>query len=101
MKIDSKALALSIGIVFAIVVLILGMWYSLTGFAQGVVDSLQQIYAGLISIRYDINVSAGKNLVSNIPSILMLTVFAFVDGIITGLLIGFFYNLFIPSAKKK
>ncbi len=101
MKIEPKALALSTGILFAIIALVLGIWFSLTGFGESIVKMLQEIYANLLSLGYDINLKAGQNLIRNMGSLLMLTAFSFVDGVIAGLILSFFYNLFIPAENKK
>lgn len=101
MKINPKALALSLGIVSALLALILGVWFSLTGFGQSVVQMFQEIYAGLLSIRYDIDLSGAQNLGRNLVSLLMLTAFSFIDGVIAGLLIALFHNLFIKEEASR
>ena len=100
MKLNLKALALSLGILFAVLTFVLGVWFSMTGFAKGVISMIQEIYAKLVHLQFSPTRAAFTNLWKNFSGIILLTVFSFVDGVIGGLLIGFFYNLFLPQQKK-
>lgn len=96
MKLNLKSLALTFGILFGAIALIVSVWFATTGYASGVVKMLSEIYGNLIPFTAD-----GKKFVSVAGGIGLLTLFTFVDGAIGGVLIGLLYNLFLPKNTAK
>jgi hypothetical protein len=96
MKLNLKSLALTFGILFGAVALVVSVWFSATGYASGVVKMLSEIYGNLIPLADN-----GKKFASVAGGISLLTLFTFVDGAIAGILIGLFYNMFLPKGAAK
>ena len=83
-KLDVKALALSIGVTWGLSILFLG-WLASFGWRGSFVEILSSYYIGYSATFFG-GIIGG--------------LWAFVDGVIGGLLIGFFYNLFLKKEKK-
>ena len=79
MKINTKALALSVGIVCGLTVFLLTVWFLIMGYNGNLVTQLGSVYLGYS--------------VSWIGAFVGLF-YGFVDGLIGGALLGFFYNKF-------
>ena len=79
MKINIKALALSIGIVWGLAVFLLTVWFLIMCYQGNQLSLLGGIYLGYS--------------VSWIGAFVGL-IYGFIDGLIFGALIGFFYNKF-------
>lgn len=99
MKLNIKAFSMSCGIVSAIFILIIGLWYCLTGFGSPIIGLLSSFYAGIIRFEYNPLFSVWKNLSGNIFSVLILCGFYAIDAFIFGLGISFFYNILLPKDK--
>ena len=79
------ALALSIGITWAVFMLFLG-WVGITGWGSSVISVMSSLYIGFV-----------PSFVGGIIGGL----WAFLDGAVAGFLIGYFYNLFCGKEKKR
>jgi len=79
MKINIKALALSIGIVWGLAVFLLTVWFLIMGYSGDLLAKLGSVYLGYS--------------VSWLGAFVGL-IYGFVDGLIGGALLGFFYNKF-------
>ena len=80
-----RALTLSLGMTWGLGILFLG-WVSIFGWGIDVVDVLSSFYLGYNATFVGAIIGA---------------IWAFVDGAITGLFIGFFYKLFANHKKGK
>ncbi len=79
MKINTKALALSIGIVWGLAVFLLTQWFLVMGYDGNLLSKLGSVYLGYS--------------VSWIGAFVGL-IYGFIDGLIGGALLGFLYNKF-------
>jgi len=79
MKINTKALALSTGILGGLAVFLLTVWFLIMGYSGDLLAKLGSIYLGYS--------------VSWLGAFVGL-IYGFVDGLIGGALLGFFYNKF-------
>lgn len=79
MKINIKALALSIGIVWGLAVFLLTVWFLIMGYNGNLLAKLGSVYLGYS--------------VSWLGAFIGL-IYGFVDGLIGGALLGFLYNKF-------
>ena len=79
MKINVKALALSMGIVWGLVVFLLTLWFLVMGYSGDLLAMLGSIYLGYS--------------VSWIGAFVGL-IYGFIDGLIGGALLGYLYNKF-------
>ncbi len=79
MKINIKALALSIGIVWGLAVFLLTVWFLIMGYSGDLLAKLGSVYLGYS--------------VSWLGAFIGL-IYGFVDGLIGGALLGFLYNKF-------
>lgn len=79
MKINIKALALSTGILGGLAVFLLTVWFLIMGYSGDLLAKLGSVYLGY-SISW---LGAFVGLI-----------YGFVDGLIGGALLGFFYNKF-------
>jgi len=82
-KLDVKALALALGITWALGVLLAG-WVAPTGWCDGFVRVMASVYLG-----YEPGFTGG----------LIGGIWAFFDGAIGGMVIALVYNLFAKSGK--
>jgi hypothetical protein len=83
MKLNVKALALSAGILWALVVLFVG-----------VVNLIWSEY-GMGFLQVVASIYPGYHATSSIGDVIVGTLYALVDGAIMGWVFGWFYNLFI------
>lgn len=79
MKINTKALAISFGIVWGLAVFLLTVWFLVMGYSGGLLAKLGGVYLGYS--------------VSWLGAFIGL-IYGFVDGLIGGALLGFLYNKF-------
>ena len=79
MKINTKALAISIGIVWGLAVFLLTVWFLVMGYNGGLLAKLGSVYIGYS--------------VSWLGAFIGL-IYGFVDGLIGGALLGYLYNKF-------
>ena len=79
MKINTKALALSMGIVWGLVVFLLTIWFLVMGYNGVLLAKLGSVYLGYS--------------VSWIGAFVGL-IYGFIDGLIGGALLGYLYNKF-------
>lgn len=79
MKINIKALALSMGIVWGCAIFLLTVWFLIMGYNGHLLAKLESVYLGYS--------------VSWIGAFVGL-IYGFIDGLIGGALLGFFYNKF-------
>jgi hypothetical protein len=100
-KVHIRSLALTMAIIASILTLVLGIWYSATGYGAPMVNILVSLYAGIAPLNYEPLKGLADNMGQNAISTLLLTVFSFVDGAILGVVSGFLYNLLAPEAKAK
>ena len=83
-RFNLKALALSLGITWALGLLFLG-WVGAFGWGLEAVDVFSSFYIG-----YEPTFIGG----------VIGAVWGFIDGAVGGIVIGFLYNLFLPQEKK-
>ena len=93
-KMNKLALALSIGIVFGVIILIIALWHSISmagsgAFGKEFMDVYQSIHPS--SFQYQ----------QPIPFILVNTAYAFMDGFILGFVIALVYNIFYQTGMPK
>ena len=79
MKINTKALAISTGIIWGLVVFLLTVWFLVMGYNGNLLAKLGSIYIGYS--------------VSWLGAFIGL-IYGFVDGLIGGALLGYLYNKF-------
>ena len=79
MKINTKALALSMGIIWGLAVFLLTVWFLIMGHTGHLLAKLGTVYLGYS--------------VSWLGAFVGL-IYGFIDGLIGGALLGFFYNKF-------
>jgi hypothetical protein len=79
MKIDIKALALSIGIIWGLAIFLLTVWFLIMGYDGNLLAKLGNVYLGYS--------------VSWFGAFIGL-IYGFIDGLIGGALLGFLYNKF-------
>ncbi len=79
MELNAKALGLSIGIIEALVLALLGYVAMQFGYGQAVIDSIGTLFKG-----YD----------ASLGGIIIGAIWGFVKGFVLGILIGWLYNLF-------
>jgi hypothetical protein len=79
MKINTKALALSMGILGGLAVFLLTVWFLVMGYSGNLLDKLGSVYLGYS--------------VSWIGAVIGFA-YGFFDGLIGGALLGYFYNKF-------
>jgi len=80
MKINTKALAISIGLVWGLAVFFLTVWFLVMGYNGNLLAKLDAVYLGY-SVTW---LGAFIGLI-----------YGFVDGLIGGTLLGYFYNKFV------
>ena len=95
MKLNVKAFTISFGIVVAALFFGITLWYSLTGFAAGLVEMLNEAYGGLSPLSY------GATFWKNFQGIALLTIFGFADGALIGIIFSALYNVFIKLGVKE
>jgi len=78
-RLSPLALGLSLGIIWALSVVLMAILSWTLGYGAGFVTAVGSVYVGYTETFIGILIGAG---------------FAFLDGLIGGLLIGFFYNIF-------
>ncbi|URA09703.1 hypothetical protein [Thermospira aquatica] len=103
MKLNLKALSLSMAILSAGVTLILGLWFIATGYGSQVFEKLSQIvslYSVLVSFTYDPLLPFFKNFQNNVLALLLLTGLAALDAGLLAWLFGFLYNSLLPKKEK-
>jgi hypothetical protein len=86
MKLNVKALALSGGIVLALGVFLLTVWYLIFGYEGATLQKLHHVYLGY-------SISWGGAFIG--------LVWGFIDGFIGGALVAWLYNKFLGSASKE
>lgn len=79
MKINTKALALSIGIIWGLAIFLLTIWFLIMGYSGGLLAKLGSVYLGYS--------------VSWLGAFIGF-IYGFIDGLIGGALLGFLYNKF-------
>jgi len=79
MKINTKALALSIGFVWGFAIFLLTAWFLIMGYNGNMLAKLGSVYLGYS--------------VSWLGAFIGL-IYGFVDGLVGGVLLGFLYNKF-------
>ncbi len=79
MKINIKALALSIGIIWGLAIFLLTVWFLIMGYSGDLLAKLGSVYLGYS--------------VSWLGAFIGL-IYGFIDGLISGALLGFLYNKF-------
>lgn len=84
MKLNIKALALSAGIVWGLVIFLLTYWFLIFGYDGNTLTKLSNIYLGYSVTWYGAFIGL---------------VWAFVDGLIGGALLGWLYNKFVPESE--
>ena len=79
MKINTKALALSIGIIWGLAIFLLTVWFLIMGYDGNLLAKLGSVYLGYS--------------VSWLGAFIGF-IYGFIDGLIGGALLGFLYNKF-------
>jgi hypothetical protein len=79
MKINTKALALSIGIIWGLAIFLLTVWFLIMGYSGDLLAKLGSVYLGYS--------------VSWLGAFIGF-IYGFIDGLIGGALLGFLYNKF-------
>jgi hypothetical protein len=99
-KLNIKALSLSLAVIAAGIIWILGLWFCATGFGRPIVEMISSFYSSLVHFQYNPLSAFWVNFANNLLSVLILSIFAFIDGIILGIVFGSLYNLFLPKNSK-
>ncbi len=100
MKLSIRSFGGACAVMAGFVTLIIGLWYSLTGYGSQIMEILSAFYANIIHFSFNPLSSIWKNLGSNILSVLLLFIFSMIDGFILGAVFSFVYNLFIAREKQ-
>ncbi len=100
-KLSVVAMGFSWGAFIFVLIFIISVWCSLTGFGYEFLKFFNTINPNPFQVVYSFDLSAWSNFTSNILGILVNSFYAIVDGIIMGLLLGFFYNLSLKFMEKK
>ncbi len=79
MQINTKALALSIGVIWGLAIFLLTVWFLIMGYSGNLLAMLGSVYLGYS--------------VSWFGAFIGL-IYGFIDGLICGALLGFLYNKF-------
>lgn len=87
------AMGFSWGAFLGVLILVLSVWCSLTGFAGSFLKLFNSLNPNPYEIEYSYSLSTGANFLGNLAGILINTFYAVADGLIMGLALGFFYNL--------
>lgn len=82
MKLNVKALALSVGVVWGLAILVITFWFLIFGHQGNTLIKLANIYLGYSISWYGAFIGF---------------IWGFIDGAIGGALIAYFYNLFAGS----
>lgn len=99
MKINVRSFSISLGITAFVFFLILGVWFSATGFGRPIIEMIVSFYANILHFSYNPIVSFWNNLSANILYVLLLSVFTAIDGAVFGFLFASLYNLLNPKEK--
>lgn len=87
MKLDAKALALACAILWGAAVMVVALVnLALGGYGQHFLELLSSFYPG-----YHATHSIGQ--------VILVTIYAFFDGLIGGLVFGWLYNRFVKTAR--
>ncbi|MFP5208478.1 MAG: hypothetical protein ACLGRW_04220 [Acidobacteriota bacterium] len=87
MKFDIKAMALSWAILWGGSILLVAMANLIcNGYAQHFLDALASIYPGYHATH-------------SIGGVIVVTLYAILDGLIGGVIFGWLYNRLVPAAK--
>ncbi len=87
MKLSLKALALTLGILWALAL-----------FLTGVINLIWQGYGGAF-LKIMASVYPGYHATGSIGDLIVGTLYAFLDGVICALVFGWLYNLFIDKGN--
>ena len=99
MKIDVRSFSLSLAITGFVFFLVLGVWFSATGFGKPIVEMAVSFYANILHLSYNPIGSFWSNLSANFRSVMLLALFTEIDGAVLGFLFSSLYNLMIPKEK--
>jgi hypothetical protein len=100
MKFGIRSFGAACAVIAFIFSLILGVWYSLTGYGIQIIELLTSFYAGIFHFTYNPLLSILKNLQNNLFPIFLLSIFSLVDAFIAGSVFAFFYNILLSREKK-
>jgi hypothetical protein len=99
MKINVRSFSISLAATAFVLIFILGIWFSATGFGKTLIDLLTSLYAGILRFTYNPVVSLWSNLSANFLNTILLSVFTAIDGAVLGFVLASFYNLLNPKEK--
>lgn len=99
MKIHVRSFSVSLAATAFVLVFIIGVWFSATGFGKPVIDLLTSFYADLLRFSYNPVVSFWSNLTANLLNSFLLSLFTAIDGAVLGFILSSLYNLMIPKEK--
>jgi len=94
-QLEIRAFALSLGLVFGLMALIISIWSRSTGFA----DDFWKVYTSLHPTPFGA-FTLGLELWQKVFGVVIDVVYAILDGVILGAVWGFLYNLFISKRVK-
>jgi hypothetical protein len=100
-RLSVLAMGFSWGAFLAVIIFILSLWCSFTGFAEKFLAVFNYLNPNPYQVVYSYALSAWSNFISNIPGILINTFYALIDGVIMGFLLGVFYNISLNILEKK
>ncbi len=100
MKLSIRSFGAACAVMAFIVTLILGIWYSLTGYSSQILELFSSFYANIFHFSYNPLFSVGKNFQNNLFPIFLLSVFSLIDAFIAGSVFSFIYNIIVSREKK-
>jgi hypothetical protein len=100
MKLSVRSFGAACAVMAFLSSLILGIWYSLTGYGREIIELLTSFYAGIFHFSYNPLLPVTKNLSGNLLPVFLLSVFSLIDAFIAGSIFSFIYNLSISGEKK-
>lgn len=102
-KLSVLAMGVTWGTFLFLLIFVISIWCSLTGFGKGFLDLFNTLNPNPYQIDYSYSLSTWGNFTANIPGILINGFYALVDGLAVGFILGGLYNFYakIFDRKKK
>lgn len=100
MKLGIRSFGVSLAVLAFCLTLIIGVWYSITGYGSHIIDLLSSFYANIFKFSYNPLLPVLKNFQNNILSVSILSIFALIDGFFAGAIFAFIYNITLTREKK-
>jgi ABC-type nitrate/sulfonate/bicarbonate transport system permease component len=100
MKLAIRSFGISCSVLAFCISLIIGVWYSVSGFSSHLIDLISSFYANIFKFSFNPLLPILKNIQNNILPISILSVFSLIDGFFIGAIFAFIYNLTLTRDKK-